>query len=96
MLATDAEFGQKKARAAVNPLAGLRLASALAAAWCCEETKIGSVGKRVIARPLLCIRFGHTSSASGVFSEDEMVATIARRAGSAVARVDHEARNRDR
>jgi len=33
MLAMDAESRQKKARAAVNPLAGLRLASALAAAW---------------------------------------------------------------
>lgn len=33
MLATDAESAQKKARETVNPLAGLRLASALTAAW---------------------------------------------------------------
>jgi len=32
-LAMDSESAQKKARAAVKPLAGLRLASALAAAW---------------------------------------------------------------
>jgi hypothetical protein len=33
MFAMDLESAQKKARAAVNPLAGLRLASALTAAW---------------------------------------------------------------
>jgi hypothetical protein len=33
MLAMDTESAQKKARETVNPLAGLRLASALAAAW---------------------------------------------------------------
>ena len=45
MLAMDSESGQKKARAEVNPLAGLRLASALTAAWCIEESKIRSGGK---------------------------------------------------
>jgi len=40
MLAMDAESRQKKARETVNPLAGLRLASALAAAWCCEESEL--------------------------------------------------------
>ena len=45
MLAMDSESAQKKARAEVNPLAGLRLASALTAAWCCEESKIRSGGK---------------------------------------------------
>ena len=45
MLVMDLESAQKKARAEVNPLAGLRLASALTAAWCCEESKIGSGGK---------------------------------------------------
>ena len=38
MLAMDSESGQKKARETVNLLAGLRLASALAAAWCCERS----------------------------------------------------------
>jgi hypothetical protein len=33
MLATNVESAQKKARETVNPLAGLRLASALTAAW---------------------------------------------------------------
>ena len=45
MLATDSEYRQKKTRAEVNPLTGLRLASALTAAWCCEESKIRSGGK---------------------------------------------------
>ena len=63
MLATDSEFAQKKARDTVNPLAGLRLASALTAAWCCEESEICSGGKRNFAAPAR-IRFAHTSSAS--------------------------------
>ena len=45
MLAMDSESGQKKARDTVNPLAGLRLASALTAAWCFDESKIRSGGK---------------------------------------------------
>ena len=45
MLATDSESAQKKARETVNPLAGLRLASALTAAWCFDESKIRSGGK---------------------------------------------------
>jgi hypothetical protein len=45
MFATDSESVQKKARAEVNPLAGLRLASALTAAWCIDESKIRSGGK---------------------------------------------------
>ena len=45
MLAMDLESAQKKARETVNPLAGLRLASALTAAWCFDQSKIGSGGK---------------------------------------------------
>ena len=41
----DLESAQKKARDTVNPLAGLRLVSTLTAAWCCDESKIGSGGK---------------------------------------------------
>ena len=51
MLATDSESAQKKARAEVNPLAGLRLASALTAAWCFEESKIRSGGKAQFRGP---------------------------------------------
>ena len=47
MLATDSESVQKKARDTVNPLAGLLVASALPAAWCCDESKIRSGGKLV-------------------------------------------------
>jgi hypothetical protein len=45
MLAMDSESAQKKARAAVNPLAGLLVASALPASWCCDQSKIRSGGK---------------------------------------------------
>ena len=51
MLATDSESAQKKARDTVNPLAGLRLVSTLTAAWCCEESKIGSGGKAEFRGP---------------------------------------------
>lgn len=63
MLAMDAKSARKKARAAVNPLAGLRLASALTAAWCCEKIEICSGGKIISSRPA-CIRCAYTSSAS--------------------------------